>query len=74
MKLTAPEITLRACALIGALVLISLLAGCASMDLKGLENRVVCTVAKDEAHVVSKWGAIGIASKIADADRAAVCK
>jgi hypothetical protein len=51
-----------------------MLSGCASLDTKFLENRVVCTVAKDEAHVVSKWGPVGIASKIAEADAKVVCK
>lgn len=69
-----PEITLRTCGLAGLLLVLSLLSGCATMDLKALENRVACTVAKDEAHVISKWGAFGISSKIADADRAAICK
>lgn len=50
-----------------------LLAGCETMP-KGLENRLACSVAKDELYVVSKYGAIGIASQIADVDRKEVCK
>lgn len=50
------------------------LGGCATLDTKFLENRVVCTVAKDEAHVVSKWGPIGLAAKIAEADTKVICK
>lgn len=50
------------------------LAGCGTLDLKMLENRIVCTVAKDEAHVVSKYGPFGLASKIAKADADVVCK
>ncbi len=50
------------------------LSGCATFEGAMLENRIVCTVAKDEAHVLSKWGPVGIGSKIADADRAVICK
>lgn len=63
-----------------SLILLAVLAaagaasGCATFDGKLLENRVACTVAKDEAHVISKYGPVGVASKIADADRAVICK
>ncbi len=50
------------------------LTGCATFEGAMLENRIVCTVAKDEAHVVSKYGPLGIASRIAEADRAGICK
>lgn len=39
-----------------------------------LQNRLACTVSKDKLFVVSEYGPIGVASAIADADRAAVCK
>lgn len=39
-----------------------------------LENRVVCTVDKQEAHTVSKWGPVGVASKISEKDREVICK
>ncbi len=49
-----------------------LLSGCA---LTGeFENRLACSVAKDELYVVSKYGPVGIASQISDKDRAVVCK
>lgn len=48
-------------------------SGCASLDGK-LENRVVCTVAKDRAFVVSEFGPVGISSKVAEADRAVICR
>jgi aromatic ring-opening dioxygenase LigB subunit len=57
-----------------SVLFLTILAGCGTIDMKLLENRVVCTVAKDEAHVVSKYGPIGIASKIADADKDIICK
>jgi len=57
------------------MVLVSLLvlAGCTTPP-KFMENRVTCTVAGDEAHVVSKWGLVGFAAKLADADRKVICK
>jgi hypothetical protein len=56
------------------LITAAALTGCATFDPKMIENRVACTVAKDEAHVISKWGPVGITAKIADADRAVICK
>jgi len=53
-------------------VLCLLLTGCASP--KFLENRVTCTVAKDEATIVSKWGPFGISAQVAPADAAVLCK
>ena len=56
-----------------ALILCALLlSGCGSP--KWLENRVACTVAGDEAHIVSKWGPVGIAAQIAPADAAVMCR
>lgn len=49
-----------------------LLTGCASP--KWLETRAVCTVDGQEAHALSKWGPIGIGSRLADADAAVICK
>lgn len=49
------------------------LSGCATLENLPLDNRVVCTVARDKAFVVSEWGPVGISSKIADADRAVIC-
>jgi hypothetical protein len=52
--------------------LLPLLAACSLT--KELENRLACSVAKDELYVVSKYGPIGIASQISDKDREVVCK
>ena len=49
------------------------LAGCSS-SARLLENRVVCTVDGSESHVVSKWGPVGIAARVADADAEVLCK
>lgn len=49
-----------------------LLSGCSLT--KELENRLACSVAKDELYVVSKYGPVGIASIISDKDREVVCK
>ena len=62
---TMKRIALTLCALA--------LAGCATIDGK-LDNRVVCTAAKDRAFVVSEWGPVGISARIHDADRAVICK
>lgn len=55
------------------IILAALLSGCASLDGK-LENRLACTVSKDRAYVVSEYGPIGITGKIAEQDRAAICR
>lgn len=49
-----------------------LLAGCSTTDL--LANRLTCTVDGKQAHVVSLYGPIGIASKVDAADAAVVCR
>jgi hypothetical protein len=54
------------------LLLSLLLTGCASP--KWLENRVACTVARDEAHIVSKWGPFSIGAQVATSDAAVLCK
>jgi len=48
-----------------------LLAGCSSSKL--LENRVACTVDGSEAHVISKWGPVGVGAKIAASDARVLC-
>jgi len=50
----------------------ALLAGCSSS--RWLENRVVCTVDGREAHAISKWGPVGIAARVADADARVLCR
>ena len=57
---------------IAILLVAVLLSGCGST--KWLENRAACTVDGAEAHVISKWGPIGIGSKLADSDAAVICK
>ncbi len=57
-----------------ALVMALSLAGCAATRPAFLENRLVCTVAKDKAFAVSIWGPIGISGEIAKADTEVVCK
>jgi hypothetical protein len=58
-----------------AVLALGALAGCSSLGLdpKLLENRIVKTLACDEVHVVSKYGPVGITSKIASADAAVLC-
>lgn len=55
------------------LLVASGMTGCGTLDGK-LENRVACTVAKDKLYAVSEFGPIGITSKVAEADRAVICK
>lgn len=49
-----------------------LLAGCGSP--RWLENRVACTVDGSEAHVISKWGPLGVGAKISADDARVLCK
>ena len=49
-----------------------LLSGCSTTEL--LANRVTCTVDGKQAHVVSLYGPLGIASKVDPADAAVICK
>lgn len=49
------------------------LSGCATTS-GVLDNRLACTVAKDELYIVSLYGPIGVASKISAKDQAVVCK
>lgn len=52
----------------------ALLTGCAGFDPSKFENRLACTVSKDRAYVVSEYGPVGITGRLADQDRAAICK
>jgi hypothetical protein len=55
-------------------ILAALLTGCASQQVHfNLDNRVVCTVARDKAYVVSDSTPAGISLVIAEADRAVIC-
>jgi hypothetical protein len=57
-----------------ALTMLALmLSGCSTLDGK-FDNRVVCTVARDKAFVVSEYGPIGIANTISKVDQAVICK
>lgn len=49
------------------------LSGCITLPQGSFDNRVVCTVARDEAYVVSKYSGVGISNKIADVDREVIC-
>ena len=49
-------------------------AGCSSLDLsKVLENRVACTVNRDEAHTISRYGFFGFAFKVSEKDTPILC-
>lgn len=48
-----------------------LLASCSTTEL--LANRITCTVDGKQAHVVSLYGPLGVASKVDAADAAVVC-
>jgi len=50
------------------------LVGCATSRPTFLENRVVCTVAKDKAFVVSQWGPVGVTATLSEKDQAVICK
>lgn len=48
--------------------------GClATLDGK-LDNRVVCTAAKDKAYALSEYGPVSIGARISELDRAVICK
>ena len=49
------------------------LTGCAALD-RALENRVLCSADKQQAAVISWWGAWGVGAKIAPADAQVVCR
>lgn len=59
--------------ILSVLLLAFALSGCGSVS-QYLETRVTCTVARDEARADSKWGPIGISTKIAEADSKVICK
>jgi hypothetical protein len=58
--------------LLTALLIAVSLSGCA--NLKALDTRVTCTLAKDEARADSKWGFFGLSTTIAEADTKVICK
>ena len=47
-------------------------AGCASLD-KALENRVLCSLDKEQLAVISWYGPLGIGAKIAKQDAIVAC-
>ena len=49
------------------------LGGCAT-DPTRFETRIVCTLDREEAHVLSKWWAFSIGSEIAQADAVVACQ
>jgi len=58
--------------LIIALVLLSVLCGCAGAPAQ-LENRLVCTRKGDKVFVVSQYGPFGITTTISAEDAATLC-
>jgi len=54
------------------LVVLLGLTGCGTSP-KLLENRVVCTIDRSEAHVLSKWGPVSVGTQVSQADAAVVC-
>lgn len=56
------------------LIPILLSTGCSTLDLsKVLENRIACTVNKDEAHTISRYGFFGFAFKVSEKDTPFLC-
>lgn len=55
-----------------ALAAIAMLSACSSISVN-LDNRVVCTAAKDKGFVISQYGGVGVASQIAAMDTAIIC-
>ncbi len=51
------------------LALLLAVSGCAQ-----LQNRVACTLAQDEAYVVSKYMRLGVSSDLAPQDAQIVCQ
>ena len=49
------------------------LSGCASLE-GTLDNRVVCTAAKDKAYALSEYGPVSIGARISELDRAVICR
>ncbi len=50
------------------------LAGCATLDGLGLENRVSCTKGGTTALYSSMYGPLGVTSKVAQVDADEICK
>lgn len=61
---------MRALVLLLALVL----GGCAALELPEHSNRIACTLAADDAFVVSQYGPVGLTGRIHPEDRAIACK
>jgi hypothetical protein len=57
---------------IAVILAAALLSGCSTANL--LTNRVACTVDGKQAHYVSLYGPLGIASKVDESDAAVICK
>ncbi len=67
---------MRPCTTIAAALLALILTGCASVSRLGdaFANRVSCTADGSQALISSMYGPIGIASVVAPADAAALCR
>jgi hypothetical protein len=50
------------------------LSGCLATFDGTMENRVVCTAAKDKAYALSEYGPVSIGARISELDRAVICK
>lgn len=55
-----------------ALLAVLLLSGCSTLD-RMLENRIVCSLDRQQAAVISWWGGWGASAKIAAADAEIAC-
>ena len=55
-----------------ALLAVPLLTGCSTLD-RMLENRMLCSLDRQQAAVISWWGAWGAGAKIAKADAEIAC-
>lgn len=56
---------MHALIIVSLCIAFALLTGCAGAR---LENRLACTINADQMAVISWWGPLGVASKIAKAD------
>lgn len=50
------------------------LAGCVSMPTGAFENRVSCTLDRQQGQVCSFWGPLCVGSKIAESDAKVMCR
>ena len=53
-------------------VVVLALAGCSTLD-RAMENRVLCSLDRQQMAVISWWGGWGVGAKVAAADAAVAC-